>query len=243
MAMDPELVADFLNEAQELVDAANADIAALEAAPDDRDVLNRMFRAFHTVKGGAGFIGITPMVDLCHKAEDLLSEVRAGKLTLDATGIDAVARALMQTETMLNALAQEAEIPPEPADIVDALHRARYPEGAVEEGEISEDDFEALLDQLHGPGGAPGSSQVAAPEPREEGEAAQGTVAEAPPPATARSAQDQEAQRRAYEGSTATTATSATTATEAKDGATPARAPADAPVRVEAPGSADGSGW
>lgn len=158
MSMDPELLSDFLNEAQDLVDAANADVGALEAAPEDADLLNRMFRAFHTVKGGAGFLGVQPLVDLCHKAEDLLSEVRAGKLALGAEGIDAVAQALMQAEGMLTALANETEVSPAPEAVFEALHRARHPEGVqTDSEEISEDEFEALLDELHG-GAPPGKS-------------------------------------------------------------------------------------
>lgn len=167
MSMDPELLSDFLNEAQDLVDAANADVGALEAAPEDADLLNRMFRAFHTVKGGAGFLGVEPLVDLCHKAEDLLSEVRAGKLALNAEGIDAVAQALMQAEGMLTALANETAVSAAPDSVFDALHRARHPEGAQAGAEeISEDEFEALLDQLHGgaaPGQAPSAPLVAEP--------------------------------------------------------------------------------
>ena len=180
MAMDPELLADFLNEAQDLVDAANGDIGALEAAPGDADVLNRMFRAFHTVKGGAGFLGVQPMVDLCHTAEDLLSEVRAGRLALSAEGIDAVAQALMHVEGMLNALAQEADVAPAPQSVRDALHRARHPEGADAAGDaISDDEFEALLDQLHGSGKAPGTDAAPTEAPAEpEAEAA--TAAEPP---------------------------------------------------------------
>lgn len=162
--MDPELISDFLNEAQDLVDAANGDITALEANPEDKDLLNRMFRAFHTVKGGAGFIGVTAIVDLCHKAEDLLSEVRAGNLALDSGGIDAVARALMQTEAMLVQMAQGAHVDPAPEEIMQALHAARYPDGESANDEINEDEFEALLDQLYGEGGAPGAS-AAAPAP------------------------------------------------------------------------------
>ena len=207
--MDPELIADFLNEAQDLVDAANGDITALEAHPEDKELLNRMFRAFHTVKGGAGFIGIHAIVDLCHKAEDLLSEVRCGNLALDDAGIDAVARALMQTEQMLGQLAQGADIEPAPEEILQALHAARYPDGESGSEDINEDDFEALLDQLYGEGGAPGVSP-AAPVAVEEMPAR----APAPPPQVSDA------------GKTDKTPTEAT----AKKGATPA----EAPVRVDA---------
>lgn len=151
MAMDPELVADFLNEAQDLVDAASSAITALETAPDDADTLNRLFRAFHTVKGGAGFIGITTMVDLCHSAEDYLSEVRAGRLAMSPEGIDACARALSETERMLGELAMDQTPTPAPAAVLAAIASARHPDGEAQTSDvISDDEFEALLDSLHG---------------------------------------------------------------------------------------------
>ena len=64
-----EIAADFIVEAQEILDRLGEQLVALEHAPDDRDQLNAVFRGFHTLKGGAGFLGITPMVELCHAAE------------------------------------------------------------------------------------------------------------------------------------------------------------------------------
>ncbi|WP_420426237.1 chemotaxis protein CheA [Algiphilus sp.] len=214
--MDPELISDFLNEAQDLIDAANGDITALEANPEDKDLLNRMFRAFHTVKGGAGFIGIHAVVDLCHKAEDLLSEVRSGALALDDAGIDAVARALMQTEHMLGQLAQGADIDPAPEEIMQALHAARYPDGKSSGDEINEDDFEALLDQLYGEGGAPGVSVAA--------------------PAAAITAPETEAAPAPKTPSPAPRATEPAKADKSGGEAAPKKgsAPAEAPVRVDA---------
>ena len=74
-----EIAADFIVEAQEILDRLGEQLVALEHAPDDRDQLNAVFRGFHTLKGGAGFLGITPMVELCHAAEETLGSVRAGQ--------------------------------------------------------------------------------------------------------------------------------------------------------------------
>lgn len=160
--MDPELLADFLEEARELVETASVDIPALEASPGDGDLLNRLFRAFHTVKGGAGFLGIDVVVTLCHRAEDLMSDIRAGKLSMTPEAVDAVARALSVTERMLQDLSRGETPEAAPPEVFDALDAARRQGGSAAADDISEDEFEALLDSLHGPGGAPGAEADAA---------------------------------------------------------------------------------
>ena len=79
-SLDSELRDDFLVEAGELIERLGEQLVALEAAPRDAELLNAVFRAFHTVKGGAGFLAIEPMVQLCHHCEDLLNEARSGAL-------------------------------------------------------------------------------------------------------------------------------------------------------------------
>ncbi len=74
-----EIAADFIIEAQEILDRLGEQLVGLEQAPEDRDQLNAVFRGFHTLKGGAGFLGITPMVELCHAAEETLGAARSGE--------------------------------------------------------------------------------------------------------------------------------------------------------------------
>ena len=83
-SFDTELRDDFLVEAGELVERLGEQLVGLEASPQDAELLNAVFRAFHTVKGGAGFLGVEPMVQLCHHAEDLLNEARNGAVLIDA---------------------------------------------------------------------------------------------------------------------------------------------------------------
>ncbi|MBN1240834.1 MAG: Hpt domain-containing protein, partial [Gammaproteobacteria bacterium] len=71
--MDDELLQDFLIEAGELVDGIDAQLVGLESAPDDATLLNAIFRTFHTIKGGAGFLSLKPLVAVCHHAEDALN--------------------------------------------------------------------------------------------------------------------------------------------------------------------------
>jgi two-component system chemotaxis sensor kinase CheA len=159
---DSELRDDFLAEAGDLVQRLGEQLVALERAPDDAGLLNAVFRAFHTVKGGAGFLALEPMVQMCHHAEDLLNEARSGTVRLAPTQMDALLEALDLLGAMMEALAQAAPMPHAPDEL---LQRLRPPGTTVPTDPapapagdgIGDDEFEALLDDLHGEGGAPGT--------------------------------------------------------------------------------------
>ncbi|WP_372013773.1 chemotaxis protein CheA [Pseudoxanthomonas sp. 10H] len=174
----PEIAADFIIEAQEILDRLGEQLVALEHAPDDRDQLNAVFRGFHTLKGGAGFLGIHAMVELCHAAEETLGTVRAGQAALEAQHFDAAQRSLDWLQSMLDAVAGGSEPAHAPAELIAqfsldtvaapapaAAAAAKAPVAApATPGMIDDDEFEALLDQLHG-GAAPGAVQAAPPAP------------------------------------------------------------------------------
>ncbi|MDO7634454.1 MAG: Hpt domain-containing protein, partial [Porticoccaceae bacterium] len=81
---DDEILQDFLVEAGEILEQLSAQLVELESRPDDRDLLNTIFRGFHTVKGGAGFLQLTELVDCCHVAENVFDTLRNGLRTVDA---------------------------------------------------------------------------------------------------------------------------------------------------------------
>lgn len=205
-AFEAEILADFLVEAGELVAGLGDQLLALENAPDSPELLNAVFRAFHTVKGGAGFLAIDPMVKLCHRGEDLLNEARSGRVRLHADYIDALLNTLDCLQQMMASLRAGAAITPAPSALLDRLlipaaHAktsmatatdpvtvssnqgcSAAPEKACTsdavEGEfeallamvgvdmkpvaqangdpIDDSEFEALLDELYGPGKVPG---------------------------------------------------------------------------------------
>ena len=122
--MDDELLKDFLTEAGELIESLDADLLGLEASPSDRDVLNGVFRAFHTIKGGAGFLGLKALVDVCHRAEDLLNLARSDVRPLGADDIDLVLRSVDEVKRMLAELLGGNEPVPAPDALLTALERA-----------------------------------------------------------------------------------------------------------------------
>ena len=83
LAQDESLIKDFLNESNEFLQQLDQDLVALEASPSDEEMLNRAFRAFHTIKGTSGFLGFTQVVTLTHHAEDVLNLLRKKERILD----------------------------------------------------------------------------------------------------------------------------------------------------------------
>ena len=164
--LDSELRDDFLVEAGELVQRLGEQLIELEASPHDRELLNAVFRVFHTVKGGAGFLGIEPMVQLCHCAEELLNDARNGKLVLNSTHMDALLEALDLLNVMMAALANGDAMSPPPAALLEKLQPAVESTASTTEAakparsaDPIEAEFEALLDTLYGQGGAPGATK------------------------------------------------------------------------------------
>jgi len=172
---DDEILQDFLVEAEEILEGLNEQLVELETQPQDSELLNSIFRGFHTIKGGAGFLSLDAMVGLCHKCEDLFNLLRQGDKVVDAEMMDTFLKVLDILNTMFDETkagqfptAAEPEIlnqlgvyleddaaEPEPEPVV-----ANTPIAANGD-DITDDEFEALLDQLHG-SGVPGVTDAAA---------------------------------------------------------------------------------
>lgn len=188
---DDEILQDFMVEAEEILDGLNEQLVALESQPQDSDLLNAIFRGFHTIKGGAGFLSLDAMVALCHKGEDVFNLLRQGEHQVDADMMDTFLKVLDSLNAMFAEL-KSGEYP-SPADPAILSQLAAYlnadaapaaaapapepepqpePEPVAETAappagdDITDDEFEALLDQLHGnaaPGMANPPAETAAP--------------------------------------------------------------------------------
>ncbi|MET7143859.1 chemotaxis protein CheA [Xanthomonas sp. PPL139] len=185
-AVPDDIAADFIIEAQEILDRLGEQLVSLEQAPEDSGQLNAVFRGFHTLKGGAGFLAINAMVELCHAAEETLGMARAGQATLQARHFDAAQQSLDYLQSMLDAFGSGQEPPRAPAELIaqfdahgdaapapaPAMSAAPAPApkaAAAAAGDadlISDDEFEALLDQLHGDAPPAATPQALQPAPR-----------------------------------------------------------------------------
>ncbi|MGC9205489.1 chemotaxis protein CheA [Acidithiobacillus sp.] len=103
--MDMEILQDYLPEARELLEKAQDDTLRLESDSNNDEVLASVFRAFHTLKGGAGFLEAEHLVSWTHHLEDLLDKLRSHTLVVNGAMIDAILRGLDVIDDMLQQLA------------------------------------------------------------------------------------------------------------------------------------------
>jgi two-component system chemotaxis sensor kinase CheA len=110
-----DLLKDFITESDELVQQVEQDLLTLEDCSDP-EVLNRIFRGMHTIKGTSGFFGFEKLVALTHRAEDVLNQLRKGELAVTRAIIDALLRANDQVRLMMgdirNGLSPEYDLAP-----------------------------------------------------------------------------------------------------------------------------------
>ncbi|MCP4407873.1 MAG: chemotaxis protein CheA [Gammaproteobacteria bacterium] len=218
--LNDEILQDFLIEGGEILEQLGEQLVELEQDPENSDLLNTVFRGFHTIKGGAGFVNLSSMVDICHGAEDVFNLLRQGQRQADSELMDAI----LQVLDILNDMFDRVRVGQEPPEADAALlaklkvfadpqlsgaagdstmkqsvsdpipvanplsdgsttqeavgdtadlefegfldelqTEASEPVSTSSSDDISDDEFESLLDQLHGkgaPGGAPESSQL-----------------------------------------------------------------------------------
>ena len=195
--LDDEILQDFLVEAGEILEQLGEQLVVLEQSPSDFELLNAIFRGFHTVKGGAGFLAIHELVEICHSAEDVFNVLRQGDRQITAELMDVILQVLdivngmfdhvragehpqaapAELLTRLKAYASNADAPgsvevdtvapvltksiaqdqvaQEFEAMLDADELLSQSKSIVNPDEITEDEFEDLLDALHGKGGFP----------------------------------------------------------------------------------------
>ena len=123
---EPELVADFISEATEHIETIDRDLLQIESDPTDSNTLNSLFRAFHTIKGVAGFLNLKDIQELSHVSEDLLDSARKGQLYLNSSIIDVIFEAVDKLKEMIHELRnglQEGVYPPRDPDIPDLIEQ------------------------------------------------------------------------------------------------------------------------
>ncbi|GEB71169.1 chemotaxis protein CheA [Pseudoalteromonas carrageenovora] len=205
--VDEDILQDFLVEAGEILELLSEQLVELENNPEDTELLNAIFRGFHTVKGGAGFLAMTELVDACHGAENVFDLLRQGVRTVNSELMDVILQALDTINEMFATIQNRDK--PEPADpqLLETLHILGLPPteaelaGAASQNEpeqpqaesveandideedpfafdelfsgapsaadaqideITEDEFENLLDELHGKGQGPIAEEATA---------------------------------------------------------------------------------
>ncbi|OBU24279.1 chemotaxis protein CheA [Photobacterium aquimaris] len=180
--LDEDILQDFLIEAGEILELLSEQLVELERRPDDSELLNAIFRGFHTVKGGAGFLSLAELVDACHGAENVFDLLRTGKRSVTSDLMDVILTALDCINVMFSQVQAHQPLTKADQTLLDQLHHYSLPPTAVETTEvepeavivpssnnvinadsiddITQDEFDRLLDELHGVGNSPSSVAV-----------------------------------------------------------------------------------
>ena len=196
---DEEILQDFLVEAGEILESLSEQLVELERRPEDPDLLNSIFRGFHTVKGGAGFLQLTPLVDCCHIAENVFDVLRKRERPVTSALMDIVLQALDTVNVMFDQVRAGSMPDPASPQLLADLERMTLPEtsegevlaetpaapsepepvssagsdsdAVVAGGDITDDEFEHLLDALQqgGAGSAP-TVEIEKSQPAEKSE-------------------------------------------------------------------------
>lgn len=119
-----ELLQDFLQEAGDLLSDVDNKLVDLERSPDDRRLLNDIFRGFHTIKGGAGFLNARELVTLCHLTENLFDKLRNAEMALTPALMDTIMAATQGVRNMFVELGQARQPDPAAAEVVADLRAA-----------------------------------------------------------------------------------------------------------------------
>ncbi|MDP9653849.1 UNVERIFIED_ORG: two-component system chemotaxis sensor kinase CheA [Pseudomonas putida] len=164
---DEEILQDFLVEAGEILEQLSEQLVELESRPDDADLLNAIFRGFHTVKGGAGFLQLNELVECCHIAENVFDILRKGERRVDSELMDVVLEALDAVNSMFSEVRERSPVTAATPELLAALARLAEPQSADEvvaapvaavveapvaeadSGDITDNEFEQLLDSLN----------------------------------------------------------------------------------------------
>lgn len=188
--VDEEILQDFLIEAGEILELLQEQLVQLENNPGDTDLLNAIFRGFHTVKGGAGFLGLAPMVDVCHEAENTFDLLRTGKRSVSAELMDIILQALDAINVMfsqtqageeqqpadpqllanLKLLSSGAPLPSESSNSLESTEEAAEDTTAEAAIEETTDSADALFDEmLESVAATPSTEPTAAEAPAANG--------------------------------------------------------------------------
>ena len=102
--VDPEMreiVESFIIETKEILEKLDVDLMNLEKAPDDKDLLNTIFRHFHTIKGTSSFLSLDKLTTVTHRCEDILNKLRKGEVLLDSRIMDSILSAFDKIKSLL----------------------------------------------------------------------------------------------------------------------------------------------
>ena len=168
-----EIMEDFLIEAFEMVEQLDQDLVELENNPEDLDLLNRIFRVAHTIKGSSSFLNFDVLTHLTHNMEDVLNKARRGELKITPDVMDVILESIDLMKALLNVIRDNGTDADSGIDVSDCVRRLQ----AISKGEaVSDAPAEAPAE-----GATESASAESSPDSQaSDAKAADSTPAEAP---------------------------------------------------------------
>lgn len=137
MLTDPdmkEIVDSFIVETYEILEQLDSDLVQLEEKPEDDDLLNKIFRAFHTIKGTSGFLGLEKLQKVTHRCEDILNKLRKGEVKLFSDLMDVILDAYDKIKELIYVIENEHN---ENVALEDTLNELEEAISAISQGKTS----------------------------------------------------------------------------------------------------------
>ena len=163
-----EIMEDFLIEAFELIEQIDHDLVELEANPEDLELLNRIFRVAHTVKGSSSFLNFDVLTELTHHMEDVLNKARKGELKITPDIMDVVLESVDMMKGLLESIRDNGSDAAAGIDIKNICASLT---------QISEGEAPSVAPEA--PAAAPAPEPVKEPEPAASAEEAAPEVSDA----------------------------------------------------------------
>lgn len=123
-----EIIGEFITEAEESLDKIDPLFVELESKGYDRDLLNDIFRSVHTLKGAAGFLGFQPIVDVAHRAENILKKLRDGEIQVRSSYIDLILESIDMLRLLIGHIKNKDGVEEDTSELIKKL------EDALEQG-------------------------------------------------------------------------------------------------------------
>ncbi len=136
MLIDPdmkEIVESFIVETKEILEKLDVDLVEMEKRPDDNELLNSVFRHFHTIKGTSSFLGLDKLTGVTHKGEDILNKLRKGEISLNSIIMDSLLSAYDKMKSLLNSI---EEYQNENIDVDETIKELTELIAALENGDV-----------------------------------------------------------------------------------------------------------
>ncbi len=136
MLIDPdmkEIVESFIVETKEILEKLDVDLVEMEKRPDDNELLNSVFRHFHTIKGTSSFLGLDKLTGVTHKGEDILNKLRKGEISLNSIIMDSLLSAYDKMKSLLNSIEEHQN---EEIDVDETIKELTELIAALENGDV-----------------------------------------------------------------------------------------------------------